>query len=175
MGTQEIQRGEKRKKMEKGNERKEGEKERVEESSEESYSNSEKEDEKEPKKKNKQIKKKTDNNSRKGITKREFDRKIEELQKEHDRQIKEQEKINKEGLEKLKRKLEQKRSTSKIENMEVQELKPEEIEVEVDRNRTVEGRKESREISQETKKVQDPQISSQELDIQISSQNSELI
>ena len=175
--TQEIQRGEKRKKMEKGNERKEGEreKERVEESSEESYSNSEKEDEKEPKKKKKQIKEKTDNNSRKGITKREFDRKIEELQKEHDRQMKEQEKINKEGLEKLKRKLEQKRSASKIENMEVQELKPEEIEVEVDRNRTVEGRKESREISQETKKVQDPQISSQELDIQISSQNSELI
>ena len=182
------QRGAKRKKMEMVGAGRVDEKERLEESSEESCSTAVSGDEKEPNKKKRLNKNRADRASRKGITQQEHDRKIRELKKEHHKQMKEQEKKNDEGLEALKRELEQKRNQEiesirnsyNTEGMEVQAQKPEEAGV---ANLREEEASESREIVEGkpgSVEIQDPQISSQEkgptsqTTQQTPSQNSEL-
>ena len=170
------QRGSKRKKVEMVGAGKvdERDKEKPEESSEESCSTYVSEDEKEPNKKKKVNKNRTNN---RGITQRELDRKMEEIKKEHHRQLKEQEKKNEESMEALKKEMELKssqdieslRQSLSTEGMEVQRQKPEEA-----------GREEPMEGTIEQEEVQDPKISSQERETidqtntQTQSQNSDL-
>ena len=149
------QRGEKRKKVEmKGIEKvDEAEKEKSDDSSEESFSSCVSGDEKEPNKKKKLSKNKA---SKKGVTQRDLNKLMEELKIEHQKQMKEQEKRNQEGMENLKRELEQK-SYQEIEtlkrNLNTEGVAPQEPNPEEDNRGGMEI----------TEEVQNPQISSQEV------------
>ena len=151
------QKGEKRKRVEMKGTKKiekedEVEKEKSDVSSEESFSSCVSGDEKEPSKKKKLSKNKAD---KKGVTQRDLSKLMEELKIEHQKQMIEQQKRNQEGMENLKREMEQK-SYQEIENLKrnlntggaaQQEPRPEEA---------------TRGEMEITEDVQDPQISSQE-------------